>query len=156
MSLVIFSTISLLAAIYFAVKPKNLNTLELAMIMILVVYLDSNFMDIAILNLKRFIVSDKPADRFSFYLTFILLYPLVIAWSIDRLYSLPHKALKVLFSLFTIMLIVGSEQLTKYVKAVNYVDWNWRLDIAQWLTIWLISYILHLLFRKLVLKELNQ
>ncbi|WP_144554968.1 hypothetical protein [Bacillus sp. X1(2014)] len=156
MSLVIFSTICSLVIIYFAVMPKNLNTLELALIMILVIYLDSNVMDIVMLNLKSIKLSDKLAGIVTFYLTFLVLYPLVLAWNIDRLYSTHHKSVKIGLSLFTILLIAGLESLTKIVNAVNYVNWNWQKDIVQWVIIWLISFGSHLLFRKLVLKELKQ
>jgi len=156
MSLVIFSTISLVAAIYFAVKPKNLTVFELALIMLVVILLDSNIMDIVMLNIDRISLSDKRTDYFSFYCTFILLYPLMIAWNIDHISSIRFKPLKIFLSLFTILTITGFESLTKYLKVVKYVNWNWRLDLAQWLTIWLVSYFSHKLFRKLVLKELKQ
>ncbi|MFK9091837.1 hypothetical protein [Bacillus salipaludis] len=155
MSLAIFSTISLIAAIYFAVKPKSLTALELAMIIILVIYLDSNIMDIVMLNLDRISLSDKQTDHFSFYFTFVLLYPLMITWNLDHIHTIRLKSLKVFFSLLTIFTITGFESLTKYLKVVKYVDWNWRLDFAQWLTIWLVSFLIHKLFRKLVLKELK-
>ncbi|EKN64736.1 hypothetical protein BABA_22648 [Neobacillus bataviensis LMG 21833] len=156
MSLVIFSTVSLIAVIYFAVKPKSLTPLELVMIVILVIYLDSNVMDIVMLNLKRIHLSENLAGQFAFYCTFILLYPLMIAWNIDHISSIRHKLGKFIFVLLTILTITGFESLSKYVKVVTYVNWNWWLDLAQWLTIWLATYFIHKLFQKLVLKELKQ
>ncbi|MFB5193325.1 hypothetical protein ACE198_00190 [Neobacillus sp. KR4-4] len=156
MSLVIFSTICSLVIIYFTVMPKNLNILELAFIIILVIYIDSNVMDIVMLNLESIQLSDKIAGIITFYLTFLVLYPLVVTWNIDRLYSTDHKLMKIGLSLFTILLIVGLENLAKIVDAVNYVNWNWQYDLIQWVTIWLFSVGCHHLFRKLVLKELKQ
>ncbi|MED4206312.1 hypothetical protein [Neobacillus mesonae] len=156
MSFVIFSTISILAVIYFAVMPKNLNALELAMIMIVVVFVDSNFMDIAILNLHLFKLPDNHADIFTFYLTFTILYPIIVTWSIDRLSAIARKPLKLVPPLFAVLVIVGFESLTKYVKAVKYIDWNWKLDFVQWFSIWLVTYFIHLLYKKLIMKELKQ
>lgn len=156
MSLVIFSSISLLAVIYFTVKPKNLTPLELAMIMILVVYLDSNIMDIIMLNLDRIILSDHRHDHISFYCTFTLLYPLMIAWNLDHISSARSKSFKIFFALLTISSITGFESLSRYVKVVKYSDWNWRFDFVQWLSIWLVCFFVHKMFRNLVLKELKE
>lgn len=156
MAFVIFSTISLLAVIYFAVMPKHLNALELAMIMIVVVFLDSNFMDIAMLNHDRFKLPRNHFKINSFYLTFTVLYPIIVAWSINQLSVMQSKPLKIFFFLFTVLAITGFEQLSKYLKVVKYVNWNWRLDLIQWLAIWLTTYFIHVLFRKLIMKELKQ
>ncbi|MFZ7946308.1 hypothetical protein [Neobacillus sp. 19] len=156
MPLMIFSTISLIAVIYFTVKPKHLTTLELAMLIILVIYLDSNIMDIAMLNLERIHLSKNLSDQFSFYCTFILLYPLMIAWNIDHIHTIRLKSVKIVFSLLTILSITAFEGLTNYLKIVKYSSWNWRMDLVQWLSIWLVTYSVHKLFQKLVLKELKQ
>ncbi|WP_040203727.1 hypothetical protein [Neobacillus jeddahensis] len=156
MSLVTFSSISLLAIIYFVVMPKNLNTLELTMIIILVVYLDSNFMDISMLNLGTFKLTEKHHDQLTFYLTFTVLYPLFIATSLNLLRSFRFNFIKILIPFITISIIVGFDELIRHLAVIEYKNWNWPADFLQWLIIWMICYFTHILFRKLVMKELKQ
>lgn len=156
MSLVIFSSISLLAAIYFKVKPKHLTTLELAIIMITVVYLDSNIMDIIMLNLDKISLSNHRHDHISFYLTFTLLYPLMIAWNLDHISGIHSKWGKIFFVIVTIIALTGFEYLSRYLKVVNYSDWTWQMDVVQWVAIWLAAFFVHRQFRKLIVKELAQ
>ncbi|WP_160725510.1 hypothetical protein [Bacillus sp. USDA818B3_A] len=155
MSLTIYSTISLLAVIYCTVRPKILNTIELMMIFLLVMYLDSNMMDILMLNYKRIVLGTTNSARFTFYLTFIVLYPLIIACSMDHIRKVQIKFIKVLIILAAVFSIVGLEQGLKLSKVLTYNHWHWSYDLIQWLCIYLITYYLHSLFRKLVLKELK-
>ncbi|MEH7418138.1 hypothetical protein V7266_22990 [Neobacillus drentensis] len=156
MSLTIYSTISLIAVIYCTVRPKILNTLELTMIFLLVMYLDSNVMDLVMLNSKRIEMSRTSADRFTFYLTFIVLYPLIIACSLDHLRKVQAKLGKILLILLAVSAIVGLESGLKYFKVLTYKNWNFSFDLVQWLCTYSITYFLHHLFRKLILKELNR
>ncbi|MBM7654407.1 hypothetical protein [Neobacillus cucumis] len=155
MAFTIYSTITLLAVIYCTVRPKILNSLELTMIFLLVMYLDSNMMDLITLNIKGIILSKKSPDLFAFYLTFIVLYPLIISCSLDSIRKIQVKLGKVLMILLAVFSIVGLEQGLRYFKVLIYQNWNWSFDIIQWLCIYLITYFLHSLFRNLVLKELN-
>ncbi|WP_042354060.1 hypothetical protein [Bacillus rubiinfantis] len=155
MSFVIFSTICLLAVIYFTVMPKNLYAIELAMILFVVVFVDSNWMDLAILNLHRFKLPDSHSEIFSFYCTFTILYPLIVGWSIDRISSLKQSWLKILIAVFSIFLITILETLTRYLNVITYLDWSWQWSLFQWLVIWLFSFIIHQFFRKLIVKELK-
>ena len=155
MSFTIYSTISLIAAIYCTVRPKILNTLELTMIFLLVMYLDSNIMDLVMLNFKAIVLADKTSAHFTFYLTFIVLYPLIIACCIDHCRKVQAKWLKIFLILAAVAAIVGLENGLTYLNVLTYKDWNWSYDFAQWLCIYIITHCLHFLFRKLVLKELN-
>jgi len=155
MAFALYSTITLLAVIYCTVRPKVLNTLELTMIFLVVMYLDSNIMDFVMLNLKGIVLAKSTAARFTFYLTFIVLYPLIIACSLDHIRKINAKLLKVLMILASVMVIVGLERGLTHLNVLTYKNWNWLLDFAQWLCIYLITYCLHSLFRKLVLKELT-
>lgn len=155
MAFTIYSTISLLAIIYCTVRPKILNTLELTMIFLVVMYLDSNVMDWVMLNLDSIDLGKTASDRFSFYLSFIVLYPLIIACSLDHLRKVKAVLARVLLILLAVLSIVGLENGLKYLKVLTYKNWNWSLDLIQWLSIYMITYFLHYLFRKLVLKELN-
>jgi|SRR3954447_1844749 hypothetical protein len=155
MAFTIYSTISLLAIIYCTVRPKILNTLELTVIFLLVMYLDSNIMDLVMLNLKGIELSKQTSGRFTFYLTFIVLYPLIIACSIDHLRKLQSKLLKALIILVAVAAIVGLENGLTYLNVLTYKNWHWSYDFVQWFCICLVTYFLHSLFRKIVLKELK-
>ncbi|MEH7096639.1 hypothetical protein [Neobacillus vireti] len=155
MSFTIYSTISLFAIIYCTVRPKILNTLELTMIFLVVMYLDSNVMDLVMLNLDRIVLGKTSSDRFTFYLSFIVLYPLIIACSLDHLRKVKAGFAKVLLILLAVFSIVGLENGLKYLQVLTYKNWNWSLDLLQWLCIYMITFFLHYLFRKLVLKELD-
>lgn len=102
MAFTIYSTITLLAVIYCTVRPKILNSLELTMIFLLVMYLDSNMMDLITLNIKGIILSKKSQDLFAFYLTFIVLYPLIISCSLDYIRKIQAKLGKVLMILLAV------------------------------------------------------
>ncbi|MEH7116544.1 hypothetical protein V7128_03840 [Neobacillus vireti] len=155
MAFALYSTITLLAVIYFTVRPKVLNTLELTMIFLVVMYLDSNIMDFVMLNVKGIVLAKSTAAHFTFYFTFIGLYPLIIACCIDHIRKMKAKLFKVLMILAAVMSIVGLEQGLTQLNVLTYKNWNWLYDFAQWLCIYLITYYLHSLFRKLVLKELT-
>ena len=155
MSLTIYSTISLIAAIYCTVRPKILNTLELTMIFLLVMYLDSNIMDLVMLNFKAIELTDKTSAHVTFYLTFIVLYPLIIACCIDHCRKVQGSWLKIFLILAAVAAIVGLETGLTYLHVLTYKNWNWTYDFAQWLCIYIVTYYLHFLFRKLVLKELK-
>ncbi|PLS01432.1 hypothetical protein [Neobacillus cucumis] len=155
MAFAIYATISLFAVIYCTVRPKVLNTLELTMIFLVVMYLDSNIMDFVMLNLNGIVLAKATSARFTFYLSFIVLYPLIIACSIDHIRKIKAKLGKVLIVLAAVMAIVCLERGLTNLDVLTYRNWNWLYDFAQWLCIYLITCCLHSLFRKLVLKELT-
>lgn len=156
MPLVIFSSITIMAIIYFICIPKKINALELSVIALVVIYLDSNFVDIILLNLDRFEISEHPIDIVTFYINLIILFPLIIVWSVNFFCRIKALLGKLLIIVFTTSLITAIESVSEQFKIVEFVHWEWWWTFLQWFLTWIISYFIRLWFRRLLLKELER